>query len=335
MNPNNKNAQEEMKAIVQNAYGSPDTLEFKDVARPVVKENEILVRVRAAALHAGDVFSMRGSPWLVRLSVGIPKPKDYILGWDMAGIVQEIGKKVTQFQPGDEVFATCSSTLAEYVCVAEDNLSLKPINLSFEQAAAVPNSAITALQGLRNAGKLQAGQKLLINGASGGVGTFAVQIARALGAEVTGVCSTRNVEMVKSIGAEHVIDYTKEDFTKSGQSYDLILDNVANHSFSDLRRALTPRGMIVPNSGHGGMGYVIKAFILSPFMRQQGSPFVSKPNQKDLVFLKELIESGRITPVIDRTYPLNDTPEALRYLEEGHARGKVVVTVVDADGSHS
>ena len=301
----------------------------------MVKENEILVRVHAAALHAGDVFSMRGSPWLVRLSVGIPKPKDYILGWDMAGIVQEVGKKVTQFQPGDEVFATCGSTLAEYVCVAEDNLALKPINLSFEQAAAVPTSAITALQGLRNAGKLQAGQKVLINGASGGVGTFAVQIARALGAEVTGVCSTRNVEMVKSIGAGHVIDYTKEDFTKSGQSYDLILDNVANHSFSDLRRALTPRGMIIPNSGHGGMGYVIKAFVLSPFMRQQGSPFVSKPNQKDLVFLKELIESGRIAPVIDRTYPLNDTPEAFRYLEESHARGKVVVTVVDADSSHS
>ena len=314
-----------MKAIVQNAYGSPDVLKLKEVNQPVAKEIEVLVRVKAAALNAGDIFSMRGSPWLARFSVGFPKPKDYILGWDMAGSVQAIGNKVTRFQPGDEVFAACSSTLAEYVCIAEDNLAMKPTNLTFEQAAAVPTAAITALQGLRDAGKLRAGQRVLINGASGGVGTFAVQIAKALGAEVTGVCSTRNVEMVLSIGADHVVDYTKEDFTKSGQSYDLILDNVANHSFSDLRRALTQQGIIIPNSGHGGMSYVFKAFLLSPFMRQQGSLFVAKPNNKDLVILKELIESGKITPVIDRTYPLGETPEAFRYLEEVHARGKVVI----------
>jgi len=316
-----------MKAIVQNAYGSPDVLKLKEVTKPVVKENEVMVSVIAAGLNAGDIFSMRGSPWLARFSVGFPKPKDYILGWDMAGSVQAVGKTVTQFKPGDEVFATCGSTLAEYVCVAEDKLAMKPTNLTFEQASAVPSAAITALQGLRDAGKLRTGQKVLINGASGGVGTFAVQIAKAFGAEVTGVCSTKNVEMVLSIGADHVIDYTKEDFTKSGQSYDLILDNVANHSFSDLRRALTPQGIVIPNSGHGGMGYVIKAFLLSPFMRQQGSPFVAKPNNKDLVILKELIESGKITPVMDKTYPLSDTPEAFRYLEEEHARGKVVITM--------
>ena len=320
-----------MKAIVQNEYGSPDVLKLKDVDKPVVKENDILVRVHAAALNAGDYFSMRGSPFLARFTVGFPKPKDYILGWDMAGRVQAVGKKVTQFQPGDEVFASCSSTLTEYVCVAEDKLAMKPTNLTFEQAAAVPTAAITALQGLRDAGKVQPGQKVLINGASGGVGTFAVQIAKAFGAEVTGVCSTRNVEMVRSIGADHVVDYTQEDFTQSGRRYDLILDNVGNHSFSDLRRALTPQGMIIPNSGHGGMGYVIKAFLLSPFMRQQGSMYLASPSNKDLVVLKELIEAGKVTPVIDRTYPLSDTPEAFRYLEEGHARGKVVITVEHKD----
>ncbi len=316
-----------MKAIVQNDYGTPDVLELKDVDKPAVKEDDVLVSVCAAALNAGDYFTMRGSPWLVRFTVGFPKPKNHILGWDMAGRVQAIGKKVTRFQPGDEVFASCSSTLAEYVCVAEDKLAMKPTNLTFEQAAAVPTAAITALQGLRDAGKVQPGQKVLINGASGGVGTFAVQIVKAFGAEVTGVCSTRNVEMVRSLGADYVIDYTQEDFTQSGRRYDLILDNVANHSFSDLRRALTPQGVIIPNSGHGGMGYVFKAFLLSPFMRQHGSMYLSSPNNKDLVVLKELIEAGKVTPVIDRTYPLSDATEAFWYLEEEHARGKVLITV--------
>ena len=322
-----------MKAIVQNAYGSPDVLELKEVEPPVVKEHDVLVRVHAAAVNAGDVFSVKGSPWAARFTVGFPKPKDYILGWDMAGRVQAVGKAVTRFQPGDKVFASCSGTLAEYARVAEEKLALKPTNLTFEQAAAVPTAALTALQGLRDAGKLRASHKVLINGASGGVGTFAVQIAKALGAKVTGVCSTRNVDMVRSLGADHVIDYTREDFTKGGPSYDLIFDNVANHSFADLRRALTPHGVIIPNSGHGGMGYVFKAFLLSPFMHQQGRPFVSKPNQEDLIILKELIEAGKITPVIDKTYPLSDTPEALRYLEKGHARGKVVITLESDDGT--
>jgi len=316
-----------MKAIVQNDYGSPDALKLKDVDKPIIKENGVLVRVHATALNAGDYFSMKGTPWLVRFTVGFPKPKNYILGWDVAGQVEAVGKKVEQFKPGDEVFAACSSAFAEYVSVDEDKLAMKPTNLSFEQAAAVPTAAITALQGLRDAGKVQPGQKVLINGASGGVGTFAVQIAKALGAEVTGVCSSRNLEMVRSIGADHVIDYTQEDFTQSGRRYDLILDNVANHSFSDLRRALSPQGMIIPNSGHGGMGYVFKAFLLSPFMRQHGNMYLASSNNKDLVVLKELIEAGKVTPVIDKTYLLSDTPEAFRYLEESHARGKVVITV--------
>ena len=316
-----------MKAIVQNEYGSPDVLKLKEVDKPVVKESEVLVSVHAVALNAGDYFSMRGSPWLARFTVGFPKPKNYILGWDVAGHVEAVGKNVKRFQPDDEVFASCNGTLAEYVCAAEDKFAMKPTNLTFEQAAAVPTAAITALQGLRDAGKVQPGQKVLINGASGGVGTFAVQIAKSFGAEVTGVCSTKNVDMVRSIGADHVIDYTQEDFTQGEQRYDLILDNVANRSFSDLRHALTPQGIIIPNSGHGGMGYVIKAFLLSPFMRQQGSMYLASSNNKDLVVLKELIEAGKVTPVIDRTYPLSDTPEAFRYLEEGHARGKVVITV--------
>ena len=316
-----------MKAIVQNEYGSPDVLELKEVDKPEVKENDVLVRVNTAAINAGDYFSVSGSPWLARLTVGFPKPKNYILGWDVAGCVEAVGMKVTQFQPGDEVFGACNHTFAEYVSADADNFAMRPANLTFEQAAAVPTAALTALQGLRDVGKVQTGQKVLINGASGGVGTFAVQIAKSFGAEVTGVCSTRNVGMVRSIGADHVIDYTKEDFTQSGQRYDLILDNVANRSFSDLRRSLTPQGIILPNSGHGGMGYVIKAFVLSAFMRQQGRPYVSSQNSKDLVILKELIESGKITPVIDRTYPLSETPEALGYVGEGHAKGKVIITM--------
>jgi NADPH:quinone reductase-like Zn-dependent oxidoreductase len=245
----------------------------------------------------------------------------------VAGHVEAAGKNVEQFQPGDEVFGTCKGTCAEYVCAGENNFLPKPANLTLEQAAAVPTSALTALRGLRDAGKVQPGQKVLINGASGGVGTFAVQIAKAFGAEVTGVCSTRNVDMVRSIGADHVIDYTQENFTQSGQRYDLILDQVANHSLSDCRHALTPQGTHIPNSGHSGMGYVVKAFVLSLFVRRQGRPYVAIPNKKDLVVLNELIEAGKVTPVIDRTYPLSGTPEAFRYLNEGHARGKVVITV--------
>jgi len=316
-----------MKAIVQNEYGSPDVFELKEIDKPVVKDDDVLVRVHAAALHAGDYFAMRGAPYLVRMSAGWPKPKNYVPGYDVAGHVEAAGKNVEQFQPGDEVFGTCKGTCAEYVCARENNFLPKPANLTLEQAAAVPTSALTALRGLRDAGKVQTGQKVLINGASGGVGTFAVQIAKAFGAEVTGVCSTMNVDMVLSIGADHVIDYTQEDFTQSGQRYDLILDQVANHSLSDCRRALTPQGTHIPNSGHSGTGYVVKALVLSLFVRQQGRPYIAIPNNEDLVVLNELIEAGKVTPVIDRTYPLSETPEAFRYLDEGHARGKVVITV--------
>jgi len=320
--PDRSNA---IKAIVQNEYGSPDVLKLEEVDKPVVKEHEVLVRVHSAALNAGDYFSMRGSPWPIRFTVGFPKPKNHILGWDVAGHVDEVGKNVKRFHPGDNVFGSCSATLAEYACAAEDKFAMKPTNLTFEQAAAVPTAALTALQGLRDTGKVQPGQRVLINGASGGVGTFAVQIAKSLGAEVTGVCSTRNVDLVRSLGADHVIDYTQEDFTRSGPRYDLILDNVGNRSFSDCRRALTPGGTLLPNTGHAGMGYVIMAFLLSVFVRQQGRPFIATQNAEDLLVLKDLIEAGKVTPVIDGTYRLSETPEALAYVGEGHARGKVLV----------
>jgi NADPH:quinone reductase-like Zn-dependent oxidoreductase len=317
-----------MKAIVQNGYGSPDVLKLKEMDKPAIKDNEVLVGVHAAALNAGDYFTMKGSPWLVRFMVGLPRPKDYVLGWDVAGRVEAVGSQVTQFRPGDAVFGVVNHAFAEYVAASATLLALKPANLTFEQAAAVPTAGLTALQGLRDAGKVQPGQAVLINGAAGGVGTFAVQIGKALGAEVTAVCSTRNVEMVCSIGADHVVDYTREDFTRDGRRYDLILDNVGNRSFAHLRRALTPQGVIIPNSGHGGMTYVFKAFLLSPFMRQQGKPLMTKNNDKDLVYLKELIAAGKVKPVIDRTYPLPETPVALGYAAEGHVRGKVVITVV-------
>jgi NADPH:quinone reductase-like Zn-dependent oxidoreductase len=316
-----------MKALVQNAYGSPDVLQIKEIDKPEIKANEVLVCVQAASLNAGDVFSMKGSPWLARFTVGFPKPKDYVLGWDMAGYVEAVGSNVTRFQPGDEVYAASSHTFAEYVCAAEDQLALKPANLTFEESAAVPTAALTALQGLRDAGKLQSGQKVLINGASGGVGTFAIQIAKALGAEVAGVCSTRNVEMVKSLSADEVFDYKKEDFTKSGKKYDLILDNVASRSLADLRRVLTPQGLIVPNSGHGGMSYVIKSAMMSLLMSQHGSMFMAKTGHEDLETLKGLIEAGKITPVIDKVFSLRAASEAFRHLEAEHARGKIVITM--------
>jgi NADPH:quinone reductase-like Zn-dependent oxidoreductase len=316
-----------MKAIVQNAYGGPEVLKLTEVDKPVIKDNDVLVRVHASAINAGDYFSMRGSPWLARLTVGFPKPKNYILGWDVAGKTEAVGKNIKIFKPGDEVFGTASHTFAEYVSTEAKYLAIKPDNLNFEQTAAVPSAALTALQELRDVGKIQAGYKVLINGASGGVGTFAVQIAKAFGAEVTGVCSTRNVDMVRSIGADHVMDYTKEDFTQKKRYYDLILDNVGNRSFSDCRCALKSNGMIIPNTGHAGMRYVFKAFILSAFMRRQGNMKVTKVNHEDLIVLKELIESGKIKPVIDKTYPLNKTPEALGYAEQGHVRGKVVITI--------
>jgi len=316
-----------MKAIVQNNYGSPDVFELKEIDKPVGKDNEALVRVHAAALHAGDVFMMRGVPYFTRLVVGFPKPRGYIPGYDAAGHVEAVGKNVKRFQPGDEVYGSFAHTCAEYVCASEDKLEHKPANLTFEQAAAVPTSAIAALHGIRDAGKVKPGQKVLINGASGGVGTFAVQIAKAYGAEVTGVCSTRNVELVRSIAADHVIDYTQEDFTQGGPHYDLILDQVANHPLSACRRALTPTGRHIPNSGHSGMPYILKALVVSMFVRRQGSSYVATPKRGDLIELKELIEAGKVTPVIDRTFPLNEFSEAIRHLDGGHACGKVVIAV--------
>ena len=316
-----------MKAIFQTGYGSPDFFELREINKPAIKDNEVLVSVRAAALNAGDLFFMRGVPYMVRLAAGIPRPKNYIPGFDVAGHVAEVGRKVTQFKPGDEVFGSGHSTCSEQVCVKEKNILSKPASLTFEQAAAIPTSALTALQGLRDVGKIKPGQKVLINGASGGVGTYAVQIAKAFGAEVTGVCSTRNLAMVRSIGADHVIDYTTQDFTQSGQNYDLILDQVANHSLADCRRSLTPQGTHIPNSGNKGLGYVVKAFISSLFVRQQGSTYFSVPKNQDLVVLKKLVESGKVKPVIDKTFPISEISEAFRHLEEVHASGKVVITI--------
>ncbi len=318
-----------MKAIVQTGYDSPDGFELREVTKPEIKDDGVLVRVHAAALHAGDVFMMRGVPYFTRLVVGFPKPRGYIPGYDVAGRAEAVGKNVTRFQPGDEVYGSLAHTCAEFACASEDKLEQKPANLTLEQAAAVPTSGIAALQGLRDAGKVQPGQKVLINGASGGVGTFAVQIAKAFGAEVTGVCSTRNVDLVRSIGANHVIDYTQEDFTRGERRYDLILDQVANHSLLDCRRALTPKGRHIPNSGHSGMPYIIKALAVSMFVRRQGRTYVATPKRGDLLQLKELIEAGKVTPVIDKTYSLSEFPEAMRYLNEGHARGKVVITVFE------
>jgi NADPH:quinone reductase-like Zn-dependent oxidoreductase len=316
-----------MKAIVQDAYGSPDVLNLKEVAKPAVKENDVLIRVRAAGLNAGDYFFMRGRPWAVRLFIGFPRPRNHIPGWDVAGYVEAVGRSVTRFHPGDKVYGLCSGSCAEYACDAEENFAPKPANLTLEQASTVPTAALTALQGFRDKGNIQPGQRVLINGASGGVGTFAVQIAKTFSADVTGVCSTEKVDLVRSLGADHVIDYTHEDFTQGGQRYDLVLDNVGSHPFADLRRTLTPRGIIVPNTGHAGIGYVVKALVLSLFTRRHARPFHARSSHEDLLALNELIEAGRVKPVIDGTYPLTEVREAFRYLDRGHARGKVVITV--------
>ena len=322
-----------MKAIVYHKYGSPDVLELRDVSKPEVKNGEVLVRIRAAAVNPGDWLYLRGEPYIIRITAGLFTPRNGVLGRAVAGQVQAVGSDVTRFRSGDEVFAEISKGgFAEYASVSEGALALKPASLTYEQAAAVPLVGVTALKGLRDHGKIKPGQKVLITGASGGVGTFAVQIAKAFGAEVTGVCSTRNVDLVRSIGADHVIDYTHEDFTRDGPRYDLILDNVGNHSVLACRRALTPHGTLLPNSNAGGrwldgMPRVAGAFALSPFVRQRLRPFVPAGKGEDLVVLTELIEAGKVTPVIDRTYPLSQTAEALTYYGQGHTRGKVVITV--------
>lgn len=319
-----------MKAIVQERYGPPDVLGLTTIAKAVVGDDEVLVRVHAAGVNAADAVTMRGVPYLVRMVSGLRRPKNGIRGTDVAGTVEAVGTKVTRFRPGDEVFGWCKGSFAEYVCAAEDNLVRKPAHLTFEQAAGVPMAGFVALQALRDMGKVQPGHKVLINGASGGIGTFAVQIAKTLGAEVTGVCSTRNVALVRSIGADHAIDYTREDFTRSGRRYDFILDIVASHSLSDTRRALTPRGTLVPNNGTKGIGYIVKANLMSLVGRQKTRTFVSSPKHEDLVALTELLEAGRVTPVIDRTYPLRQTPEAIDHVEQGHTQGKVVISIAPA-----
>ncbi len=322
-----------MKAIVQYEYGSPDVLKLKELDMPVVENNDVLVRVHAAAVNPLDWHNIRGLPYILRImGNGLLKPKNSVPGIDVAGHVEAVGKSVTQFQPGDEVLGLCKGAFAEYVCGGEDRFSRKPARLTFEQAAAVPVAALTALQGLRDRGQIQPGQKVLIVGASGGVGTFAVQIAKSFGADVTGVCSTRNVDLVRSIGADHVIDYTLEDFTQSGQRYDLIVDMAGTHSLSDCRRALGARGTYVIVGAPSGRWLTgpdrfIKALLLSPFVSQRMVPFITRANKKDLVVLKDLIEAGKVMPVIDRSYGLIDVPEAIWYLEQGHAQGKVVITM--------
>jgi NADPH:quinone reductase-like Zn-dependent oxidoreductase len=326
-----------MKAIVYCDYGVPN-LKLAEIDKPTPADDQLLVRVRAASVNPLDWHFIEGTPYVMRaMGVGLRKPKDTRLGVDFAGTVEAVGKNVTKFKPGDEVFGGRTGAFAEYVCVREPRaVALKPASVTFEQAASVPIAGITALQGLRDKGKVQSGQKVLINGASGGVGTFAVQIAKSMGADVTGVCSTRNLDMVRSLGADHVIDYTKEDFTKSAQRYDIILDNVANRSLSECRGVLNPDGRYVLIGGGGvnesrwlgpGLTHAFKAMIFSKFVSQKMGMMLAELNHDDLAFLADLMQSGKVKPVIDRTYKLSELPQAIQYLEQGHARGKVVITV--------
>jgi NADPH:quinone reductase-like Zn-dependent oxidoreductase len=323
-----------MKAIRYCEYGSPDVVKQQDVEKPVPNDDQVLIKVRAASLNAFDTYVIRDS-WLGRLVFGLRKPRDTRLGQDVAGDVEAVGKDVTQFKPGDEVFGIARGALAEYACSRERALATKPPNITFEQAASLPLAGLTALQGLRD-GRIQPGQKVLVNGATGGVGTFAVQIAKSFGAEVTAVCSTRNVDLVRSIGADYVIDYTKEDFTKNDQRYDVIFDNVCNHSFGERRRVLNSKGICVL-AGIGGAGVtgsqameriagnIFTARRFSAFGNQKFAQYRTKTSKQDLILLGDLVEEGKLRPVIDRTYKLSDAPDALRYLVEGHARGKIVI----------
>jgi NADPH:quinone reductase-like Zn-dependent oxidoreductase len=324
-----------MKAIIQDRYGPPDVLGLKDVANPVPGDNEVLVRVHAAAVNALDWHYMRGDPYVARLSMGLRGPKVRIRGRDFAGRVEAVGRRVERFRPGDEVFGEADGAFAEYVSAPDGGVDPKPANLTFEQAAAVPVAGNTALMGLRDIARVHPDQRVVINGASGGVGTFAVQIAKSLGAEVTGVCSARNADLVRSIGADDVVDYTSEDFTRNGQRYDVVFDLVGNRSLTDCRRALTPEGTLVLSGGGvseggsfvGPMALFIKGQLLSLFVSHRLLSFTEQPSRENLADLRELIESGAVTPVVDRTYPLSDVPEAIRYLEVEHAPAKVVITV--------
>ncbi|MFC3577002.1 NAD(P)-dependent alcohol dehydrogenase [Streptomyces yaanensis] len=326
-----------MKAVVQDRYGSPDVLELRDVDKPVPAADEVLVRVHAAAVNAYDWHALHGDPYVARvMAFGLPRPKAKIRGRDFAGRVEAVGSAVKGLAPGDEVFGEADGAFAEYVCAPADVVAAKPAGFTFEQAAAMPLAANTALIGLRDVARVRPGQKVLINGASGGVGTFALQLAKVYGAEVTGVCRTRNVDLVRSLGADHVVDYTEEDFTRGGRRYDVVLDLVGNHSLTALRRALTPTGTLVLSGGGvyeggsllGPMGLFIRRQLLSPFVRRQHLlDLAAKQSKENLTALRELADSGKITPVIDRTYPLSEVPEAMRYLVVEHARAKVVITV--------
>jgi len=325
-----------MKAIVYCEYGVPN-LKFQEIEKPTPADDQVLVKVRAASVNPLDWHFIEGTPYVMRaMGVGLRKPKDTRLGVDFAGTVEGVGEKVTKFKPGDDVFGGRDGAFAEYVCVREARaVALKPANITFEQAASVPIAGVTALQGLRDKGKVQPGQRVLINGASGGVGTFAVQIAKSMGADVTGVCSTRNVDMVRSLGADHVIDYTKEDFIKSAQRYDVMYDTVGNRSLLECRRVLTPKGkaVMIGGGGPGDQGLIgplvgpIKLLMLSPFVSQEMGTFLAELNQKDLTALADLMQSGKVTPVIDKRYKLSELPQAIEYLEQGHARGKVIIAV--------
>jgi NADPH:quinone reductase-like Zn-dependent oxidoreductase len=323
-----------MKGVVHRCYGPPDVLRYEDLPRPTPADDEVLVKVHAASVNPLDWHYLEGTPYLVRIDGGFGKPENPRLGVDFAGTVEAVGKSVRRFKPGDEVFGGKFGAFAQYVTVSEEHaIAPKPANVSFEQAAAAPIAALTALQALRDKGHIKDGQKVLINGASGGVGTFAVQIAKSYGADVTGVCSTKNVELVRSIGADHVVDYTREDFTKGAERYDLIVDNVSTHSMSDYRRVLNPNGNFVmigsATTGHwfGWLELPLEAWILSPFMSQKFGMMLADLNKEDLAVLGDLMQSGKVTSVIDRTYKLSEAAEALRYLEKGHARGKVVLSV--------
>lgn len=323
-----------MKAVVYRCYGGPERATIEDVAKPVPADNGVLVKVRAAGVNPLDWHELRGLPYVMRLSAGVGAPADIRLGVDFAGTVEAVGKNVTRFKPGDDVFGGVGGAFAEYVSLAESRaLALKPANMTFAQAAGMPIAAVTALQALRDKGGLQPGQKVLVNGASGGVGTFAVQIAKAMGAEVTGVCSTRNVAMVRALGADHVVDYTKDNFTQGSQRYDVIVDTVGNHTLADLRRVMPPRGRMVlvggPSDGKwiGPLSGAIGVALYSPFVSQDFTFFLAELNQKDLEVLRDLMQSGRLTTAIDRRYPLAETAAAIGYVEEGHTRGKVVIEV--------
>ncbi|MGB8475715.1 MAG: NAD(P)-dependent alcohol dehydrogenase [Candidatus Acidiferrum sp.] len=322
-----------MKAIVYRRYGSPDVLQYEETEKPAPGENEVLLRIRAASANPYDCHFMRGLPYFLRIAAGLRQPKHSRFGHDVAGQVEAVGRNVTRFKPGDEVFGSCRGAFAEYACSPESKLVLKPANVTFEQAASVAIAALTALQVLRDKGHIQPGHQVLVNGAAGGVGTFAVQIAKSFGAEVTGVCSTRNLDMVPSIGADHVIDYTQQDFTKSAQRYDLLLDAIGNHSLLACRRVLNPKGIYAAVGGPSGpwmlafLARLIAAPVLSWFVSQEMGMVGAKITKEDLATVGELMKTGKLTPVIDRRYSLREAPEAIRYLETGHARGKVVITV--------